>query len=672
MHIKPRTCLKARDLPLAESPFLAARLVKQALLGQCEPLPRFDPYDIPGFSAGARPEFLRARLLTLLESGDLVLVHNPLTSGQPIDPPVVWKPDSSSSAASGKWTLSSSSPFLFLANEVDTLNREGVIPGALGLLTPGGSAGHRSAIGEDQRTPSQNVDARDHKLSLPLGAAAGVAPLAGASDRNLGKAGDASSPLHITVGVFTDGTLNNAGNIELFTRRVERECFKPLQQRPDQLEACRNRLRLLMGESYANAHTNIAKLWRLYRSGADFGGHPRKAGFSIYQPGVGTETGQSDSFVSMATGIGDTGIVAQMERVYEDMVASFVDLHAPGGVEDLTLDLFGFSRGAATARHIANDVLRGNDSRLARMLLLRGLEWPSKVEIRFMGLFDTVPGIVNPKRLDFVPGDERYEPVQLYLDSSQVNKVVHLTAEDERRENFSLTSVLSPDGTLPENFREVALPGAHSDIGGGYHDLQAENLLLHPKLTVRGSKASWPHQTIEWDSLTDLRGKIAAEGWVGSRSLEMPDGSSPRIWIDELQSDHPLPDGRVELSLRMRRHIRGEYSRVSLRLMHLLARNEGVPLDDIDEADREYSLPSDLTGVCEEVLKQVEGGSNSLELQVQQSELLKQQYIHYSDHYNLLELLLADQVARLEIPFQTFQPSRPTVTRERVIHPNRK
>lgn len=672
MQIKPRTRLTVNDFPLVESPYLATRLVKKALLGRGEIPLRFDPYDIPGFSAGARPEFIHARLLSSLESGDLVLVFNPLTSGKPLDPPVVWRPDLLSSATSGKWVASPSNFFVSMASEINALNRDGVTPGDLGLATAVGSTGHQSVMGEERRDSSKDSGIRDHRLTLPLGAAAGIAPLIGASERTMEPTDSAGMPLHVTVGVFTDGTLNNAGNIELFQQRVERECLAPFRKNPDQLETCQERLRLMMGESYANARTNIAKLWRLYRSETGFDGHRRKVGLSIYQPGVGTATGEPDSLLSMATGIGETGIVAQMERVYEDMVASLVDLYAPDGVKELTLDLFGFSRGAATARHIANDVLNGIHSRLARVLLMRGLEWPSKVNIRFIGLFDTVPGVVNPKRLDFAAGDEEYEPVQLFLDSSKLNKVVHLTAKDERRRNFSLSSVLSPDGTSPANFREVSLPGAHSDIGGGYQDSQEENLLLHPTLTITGSESSWPRQTLEWDSLTDLHDEISSEGWIGGRSLAMPDGSSPGMWIDEIKSEHPLPNGRVELSLRMRRHMRGEYSRVSLRLMHVLARKEGVPFDGIDEADSEFSLPDELSGVCEEVLKQVEGGYNSVELRAQQSELLKQQYIHYSDHYNLLEFLLADKMARLEIPFQTFQPSRPTVSRERDTHPNRK
>ncbi|MFE8730219.1 phospholipase effector Tle1 domain-containing protein, partial [Aeromonas hydrophila] len=50
-------------------------------------------------------------------------------------------------------------------------------------------------------------------------------------------------------------------------------------------------------------------------------------------------------------------------------------------------------------------------------------------------------------------------------------RVVHIVAADEWRYHFDLTRITDDAaGTaLAENFTEVIIPGAHSDIGGGYY-----------------------------------------------------------------------------------------------------------------------------------------------------------------------------------------------------------
>ncbi|WP_203300197.1 T6SS phospholipase effector Tle1-like catalytic domain-containing protein [Marinobacter sediminum] len=669
MHIKPRTRLKASDLPFVESPILAARLVKRALLGNLEFLPRFDPYDVPGFSAGARPEFISARLLSSLESGELVLIRNSLISGPPLDPPVVWKPDPSSTANTGKWSLSSSSPFLSLENEVDTLNRNGVTLGSLGLDTARGSAGQRSAADEERRPPPQNAWPGDHKLSLPLGAAAGLVPFVAEAKRKAGMSEDKALPLRVAVGVFTDGTLNNVGNIEAFKQRLERDCLMPLKESPEKLEECREKLRLLMGESYANEPTNVAKLWRLYREDEETLLNYKIMSLSVYVPGAGTKTGDADSFEGMATGLGKTGVVAQVERGFFDM-AERVSQRSKGRViEQLTLDFFGFSRGAAAARYAVNEIRKGAAGLLGKAWSANSLEWPGSVDVRFVGLFDTVAGIINWREMDLSAGNDRNAPVDIHLNSQFVGKAVHLTAKDEKRNNFALNSLKDADGKLASNFREIELPGAHSDIGGGYSDVQVEKILLHPKLTITGSAARWPTETREWDNLLAIKQRVESERWIGRHSSTLGNGEQFRLSIEQVRDDHPVPDGRVELRLQMLRLIKGEYSRVPLRLMHALALEEEVPFEAMP-SDRDYFLPEDLMEIHENLRDQVCAGKDVPSLSVEQGRFLKQRYIHHSNHFNLMDFLLWDEVLRLEIPFRPLMPSRPVKALERHVHAN--
>ena len=306
---------------------------------------------------------------------------------------------------------------------------------------------------------------------------------------------------------------------------------------------------------------------------------------------------------------------------------------------------------------------------LGSALSARELNWPDAISVRFVGLFDTVAGIVNLKTLDLWAGNDKNFPLDIGLDSRTVDAVVHLTARDEKRENFALNSLRNDKGWLAPNFREIELPGAHSDIGGGYPKLQLENNLLYPTQTITGASVEWPEQTSEWDTLSDLKRTIEAEGWIGHQSLRLPDGTNPRIDIDKNIDEHPVPSGRVELSLRMERRIKGELSNVALHLMHGLALKNGVPLRALPGGTG-FQVPEELRAIYERAREQVLQGQNRLSLTPSQEQLLRQRYIHHSDHFNLVDFLVRDRVWEAEIPFLSLVPSRPELSRQREIHPN--
>jgi hypothetical protein len=146
----------------------------------------------------------------------------------------------------------------------------------------------------------------------------------------------------------------------------------------------------------------------------------------------------------------------------------------------------GFSRGAAAARHFcARRVLQ----RTGRNSLCRELGVPdSVIKLKFVGLYDTVSsfdpsGEETPaepsdtsylkkaaRHLSFRQGDAEFRndvgELHLTLDDPTLEKVVHLVAADEYRLNFSSTTIAS--ALQRGKGYELKLPGAHSDIGGGY------------------------------------------------------------------------------------------------------------------------------------------------------------------------------------------------------------
>ncbi|NBA97757.1 DUF2235 domain-containing protein [Pseudomonas sp. R5(2019)] len=129
---------------------------------------------------------------------------------------------------------------------------------------------------------------------------------------------------------------------------------------------------------------------------------------------------------------------------------------------EISIDVFGFSRGAALARTFCSwldELFDGN--RLCGV----------PTTIRFMGLFDTVASVGlpnNPRTTANLThghlswGNEAYLRIP-----ARVKNCVHYVAMHENRPSFPLDRVFKHNG-LPSNCHEYAFPGMHSDVGGGY------------------------------------------------------------------------------------------------------------------------------------------------------------------------------------------------------------
>ena len=673
--------LRARDLPLVETPFFAAdkarRLVKEN--GHV----RSDMYSLFRYGPGDRRDIAEAAYQAV-KDGELMLVCEGWDG--PFSPMVTWQPDDNLPAG-GRWRLDDH--WIYTPSEIKSavaqLNECGVTPDQLRQSAPWGvgslkvnmfSMHYRQCQRQEQAAQGSEDD---HRLSLPLGAAALVAPLPAVAASATEEASQAPSPrIHLEVGLFTDGTMNNAANTQAFVEQLEQECLIPYENNTIGREECERRMGLMLGDSYANAASNVAKLWDLYVEDEKEEEGTSTYRFSIYAPGAGTKTGDDDVLYSAATGMGEAGVVEQVKRAFKTLVETTKRLTEGQPIDRLTLDLFGFSRGAAAARHAAHEINQGENGLLAQMLAENGILWPKTVEIRFVGLFDSVAAIVNPAAGDLSAHNNRNHPVKLYLNSDKVRHAVHLTAAHEHRRNFALNSLQSRDGSLPANFREISLPGVHSDIGGGYGDSQREDVLLSPLLQVPRDRVRWPDKTLQWDNLEARRKQIEAEGWIGPHNLPVRQSEQLQAWPKDLgpegpaqleivtrRYDHPAPDGRVELVLRMLRQVRGEYSRVALRLMHQLAAEQEVPLREIDPTDDTMSIQDELMPILQQILEQVEQGSDAPSLTAEHEHLLLQRYIHYSAHYNGIEALVAGTPAKLE----GLYPHAPVLSGERLVYP---
>ncbi len=671
--------LRACDLPLVETPFFAAdkarRLVKENnhVRSNMHSLFRHHYRDRGNIAETVH----RA-----VKDGELMLVCEGW--GGPFSPMVTWQPDNSLPAG-GQWRVNDSWIYTSSAIEsaVAQLNECGVTPDQLRQSDPWGAGAlevnmfstHYRQCQRQEQAAQGSED--DHRLSLPLGASALVAPVLGSEGAKEDSSREPSPKIHLEVGLFTDGTMNNAANTHAFGEQLEQECLIPYEGNTISREECERRMGLMLGDSYANAASNVAKLWDLYvedqKEVEGTSTYRRK----IYAPGAGTKTGDDDVLYSAATGMGEAGVIEQVKNAFETLAETTKRVTEGRPIDRLTLDLFGFSRGAAAARHAAHEINQGKNGLLAQILAENGILWPKTVEIRFVGLFDSVAAIVNPAAGDLLAHNNRNHPVKLYLNPDKVGHAVHLTAAHEHRRNFALNSLQSPDGSLPANFREISLPGVHSDIGGGYGDSQREDVLLSPRLPIPRDRLRWPDKTLQWDNLEVKRQQIEAAGWIGPHNLPVRQSEQLQAWpkdqgpegparleVVTLRQDHPAPDGRVELVLRMLRQVRGGYSRVPLRLMHRLAVDNSVPLKKIPDRD-DMNLPTDLLSIHQQLQEQVSGGEDTPSLSANDLDLLLQRYIHYSAHYNGIETLVAGTPAKLE----GLHPHAPVLSGERLVYP---
>lgn len=219
--------------------------------------------------------------------------------------------------------------------------------------------------------------------------------------------------------------------------------------------------------------SNIGKLYQRYAQTTE----GSELWDANYVHGIGTD---GDSFDGLDQGIagGFGERIDNSLRWLHDMVAVHPDA-------ELKLYIFGFSRGAAQARALVNELFR-NDQ-LARYKLAK-----TKITVELLAIFDTVGSIG-------VPGQSFNFGFDLRVYADRVTKVIHLCAQSEVRANFDLWSIRCPPdmvnasapeeylktgpfavgpedwewvrGTAPmpnPDWEEWILPAMHSDVGGGY------------------------------------------------------------------------------------------------------------------------------------------------------------------------------------------------------------
>jgi uncharacterized protein (DUF2235 family) len=233
--------------------------------------------------------------------------------------------------------------------------------------------------------------------------------------------------------------------------------------------------------------TNVAKL-ALAVAPTDAIG---RAQLVFYDRGVGT-AGQLDRVLGGAFGVG-------LSRNVQESYMFIVQNYEPGD----EVFLFGFSRGAYTARSVAglirnSGVLRRRyagqlstgyqlyrdrtdtthpNSREARLFRK---SYSHEIRIKFIGVWDTV-GALGIPRVPYLPATSlsHYWDFHDVTLSSYVDNAFQALAIDELRKAFEPTLwSQQPDLQVPQHLEQVWFAGVHSNVGGGYPDAGLSDVAL--------------------------------------------------------------------------------------------------------------------------------------------------------------------------------------------------
>lgn len=189
---------------------------------------------------------------------------------------------------------------------------------------------------------------------------------------------------------------------------------------------------------------------------------------SHYVRGVGSEGDPWWSKkLNAATGWGALERIAGMIFEIEQACKNYLDKYKfyP---EIVYLDVFGFSRGATTARHFMNVLKQGyygfNELNLHKFIT------PNTFKFSFVGLFDSVGSYG-------LAGDNDDPGYNFHIQESWMadnGKLIHFVAMNEYRAYFDLQTLFQeqkmnyPMDKIKGRLSEIGLIGAHSDVGGGY------------------------------------------------------------------------------------------------------------------------------------------------------------------------------------------------------------
>lgn len=269
-------------------------------------------------------------------------------------------------------------------------------------------------------------------------------------------------PVKIRIALFFDGTLNNRLNIqsrekvsEAYTKKTGFMGF--FARDPN-------------SNSYDNGRTNVNIMQQAI--GAEFKPENIDCFATHYIEGQGSFNLKEDSTVGYAMGAGGSGVRSRANLGVDYAYNSITDFKGfdkkKHYIEELTFDVFGFSRGAATARYAIYLLLKSRNNMYKRLTKARYEVKKEVITVGFAGLYDTVLSYMGQQRMK-LEIDFCEQKAHIHA-----TKVLHLASAEEHRKDFPLSDI---SGSITQGTgEEYFLPGVHSDIGGSYNMADEEQI----------------------------------------------------------------------------------------------------------------------------------------------------------------------------------------------------
>ena len=370
----------------------------------------------------------------------------------------------------------------------------------------------------------------------------------------------------ITLNLFFDGTNNNRSNTK--AREEKKDSYKA--------NAFENG-KTIDDNSYDNGYTNV-----VHGFDATIATLPKQA--VVYIEGIGTRNeGEDEITFGKGLATGKTGYNVKVEKGCDEAakeVKAKKDQAGAKQINVLTVNLFGFSRGAATARyflHLATQRLTflTDKSILSPTAVSKPITKrqdifekhgyfsycldkyqaiPNKIVFNFVGLYDTVSSY----------GAYHGENVEvLGLNSiKKAEMTFQIAADDEFRENFDLTNINSAG----LKGLEITLPGVHSDIGGSYRNYtEGIDPEKRTHYTANYRHNSNEPETYYHNEALAIKKMLVEEGWYTKDQLWIEVKKTIGVWY--------------KLKLVGERNLLNTYDRIALTYMTHLTKKNGVKMD---------------------------------------------------------------------------------------------
>lgn len=416
---------------------------------------------------------------------------------------------------------------------------------------------------------------------------------------------------NIMVGVFIDGTWNNRNNTEA---RLEHEKAQRGEIHDEALAA-----QYINDDvaSFENYYSNIARSYPNYKTQNT----DNLSTFRLYIEGIGTENFEKDSLRGGGFGTGSTGIEAKVKKACSSIVNN-INSYGIEAVNTLTIDVFGFSRGAAAARNLVHEVSKPYQAEKKKYIYTKSgtpieTTLPEKPRhghlgkelkengiplrmliVRFVGVYDTVSSHGAGVIFSYDNDTEA-----LGLDAiRKAQFTLHLTAADEHRKNFSLTNIRS--ALQSGRGKEFSLPGVHGDLGGSYNDGAEEK-----------RKFSY-HE----------RDFVIEQGWYTPEQLNVVQwdrhGMNPTV----IEGTRTLPN---------------TYTHIPLSIMKDFMVAKNLPFDG-DSLDADYPIPGKLSNVKNRIDEYVFNDGEPLDFESTEDRMLllnlRNNFLHFSAQFNSLAM----------------------------------